>query len=360
MDFAYDHINEEILAGDDKAKQGDKSADKQGNNEKGDKAEQTAAGPSSTDTTSSNSESGNIDLSTEVQERFRALSENDWSQTLGDLWGNFRRQGETYYNEARQEVDVASEEAKKNLAEWTDTIVRNTRGLSLGAGASSETDTNKSKVNENKPDKDTPEAAEREVAEKAGEGETTGKEEGFISKFRAEATKRLKEIERAEDAADEALSRFGSSVASFFKEAVSITGPDNEHKEGDPLLFASKDVEGRRIIHTTRFEAELHSIHANLDCFTDDPQSAEWPEWAKDFDVAKRTEDISSDLESYPELRKAMESLVPEKVQYADFWRRYYFLRHVIESEETKRKEMLKGWFWTRRQYCSCPKILTV
>jgi hypothetical protein len=38
-----------------------------------------------------------------------------------------------------------------------------------------------------------------------------------------------------------------------------------------------------------------------------------------------------------------MEKLVPEQVDYATFWSRYYFLRLVIETEEQKRKELLKG-----------------
>ena len=36
-----------------------------------------------------------------------------------------------------------------------------------------------------------------------------------------------------------------------------------------------------------------------------------------------------------------MEKVVPERVEYADFWARYYFLRHVIETEEQRRKELL-------------------
>lgn len=109
------------------------------------------------------------------------------------------------------------------------------------------------------------------------------------------------------------------------------------------MLFESKDSEGKRVIHTTRFEAQLHVIHCSLDSFLRDPASEEFEVWKKDFDVEKRTDDISKDLESYIELRRAMEKLVPEKVEYGTFWTRYYFLRHVIETEEKRRKELLKG-----------------
>ena len=59
--------------------------------------------------------------------------------------------------------------------------------------------------------------------------------------------------------------------------------------------------------------------------------------------MEKKTDAIAKDLEKYDELRRAMEKLVPERVEYSDFWKRYYFLRHVIETEEAKRREMLKG-----------------
>jgi hypothetical protein len=114
------------------------------------------------------------------------------------------------------------------------------------------------------------------------------------------------------------------------------------------VLFESKDSEGKRVIHTTRFEAQLHVIHCSLDSFLRDPVTGEFEPWAKDFDAEKRTEDIAKDLESYDELRRAMEKLVPEKVEYGVFWKRYYFLRHVIETEEKRRRELLKGMLFHR------------
>ena len=48
-------------------------------------------------------------------------------------------------------------------------------------------------------------------------------------------------------------------------------------------------------------------------------------------------------MDKYEELRRAMEKLVPEKVEYRLFWLRYYFFRKAIEEEERRRKEVLKG-----------------
>lgn len=109
------------------------------------------------------------------------------------------------------------------------------------------------------------------------------------------------------------------------------------------VLFESTDAAGKRVIHTTRFDAQLHVIHTRLESFERDPDSPEWEGWVREFDVGEQTEEIARDLERFEELRRAMERLVPEVVEYREFWKRYYFLRHVVEEDERRRKEMLKG-----------------
>lgn len=166
----------------------------------------------------------------------------------------------------------------------------------------------------------------------------------MLSRFRSEATKRLKDIEKAEDAADEALLKFGTNIRNFLREAVTIAPPaDDANGQPGAVLFESKDISGKKVVHATRFDAQLHVIHSSLDSFLRDPVSPEWEGWRKSFNVEKKTEDIAKDLEKHVELRTAMEKCVPEKVEYGTFWERYYFLRHVIESEEQRRREMLKG-----------------
>lgn len=169
----------------------------------------------------------------------------------------------------------------------------------------------------------------------------------MISKFRSEAAKRLKDLEKAEDAADEALLRFGTNIRNFLRDAVAVAPPSDDSVQAGSnadVLFESKDSTGKRVIHTTRFEAQLHVIHSTFDSFMNDPVSGEWPKFRDNFEIDEKTEDISQDLEKYTDLRKAMEQLVPEKVDYKEFWCRYYFLRLVIETEEQRRKELLKGF----------------
>jgi hypothetical protein len=311
MDIAYDHIQEEILT----------SKQEEG---------------SSSSNTESDSKATGHDLNTELQETFRAFSASPWGSRIGGLWDNVRKQGETYYEGARQEYASASEEAVKGFSSLRDTIVDQTKGLSLNTAAMV---TSGESPND---EATTPKATttkEGEDTEDTEAGSSSG--EGFMSRFKAEAARRLKEIEKAEEAADEAILRFGMNIGQRLREAVSIVPPESD--ESGKLLFESKDADGKRVIHATRFEAQLHVIHSNLDSFTKEPASDKFPEFKNEFNVESKTDEIAADLEKYPELRSAMEKLVPETVEYADFWTRYYFLRLVIETEEKKRKELLKG-----------------
>lgn len=164
----------------------------------------------------------------------------------------------------------------------------------------------------------------------------------------------MKEIEKAEDAADEALLKFGTNIRNFLRDAVTIAPPTGDDQQGSTVLFESKDAHGKRVIHTTRFDAQLHAVHSSLDSFTKDPNSEEFRMWAEKFDAESKTDDISKDLESFPELRASMEKLVPDRVSYPEFWKRYYFLRHSVETAEARRRDLLKGKFPALTGQCIC------
>ncbi|OJK02311.1 hypothetical protein ASPACDRAFT_76712 [Aspergillus aculeatus ATCC 16872] len=329
MDVAYDHIQEEIFSSNDASK---KETDQ---NE-----------PAKT-------ERSNVDLNAELQETFRAFSASPWGARIGGLWDNVRKQGENYYEGARQEYAAASEEAAKGLSDLRSNLVGRTRGLSLstafssGASTTGKDETSTPTGTSSKVEADASSTVGEKSLNAGGAADASSASaskpgEGFLSRFKAEAARRLKEIEKAEEAADEAILRFGMNIGQKLREAVSIVPPSSEGS-GDKLLFESKDAEGKRVIHATRFEAQLHVIHSTLESFTNDPVSELWPAFKQEFMIAEKTEAVAADLEKYPELRSAMEKLVPEKVEYATFWCRYYFLRLVIETEEQKRKELLQG-----------------
>ncbi|KAF2123247.1 hypothetical protein BDV96DRAFT_562145 [Lophiotrema nucula] len=304
MDSAYDHIQEEAYP-DDPPRSQAKDASAQDNN-----------------------------FNNEIQDAYKAISSSPWAARLGGFLGTVKKQGEQYYNTAQA---TASSSASAGLSN----IIKRTRGLSIqnpdSAPKDGEPSTEKSADPSSPAHPDRPDSLPADIVKEA---------EGMLSRFRAEAAKRLVDIQKAEDAADEALLKFGTNIKSFLTEAVTIAPPSDEEGGGKgtgKVLFESKDSEGKRVVHATRFDAQLHVIHSSLDSFLKDPISPQWEQWKSAFDVDAKTDAISRDLEKHEELRRAMEKLVPEKVEYGTFWERYYFLRHIVETEEQRRREMLKA-----------------
>lgn len=241
------------------------------------------------------------------------------------------RQGESVYTQASKEFAEVGEDAQKGFTSLRETIVNRTRSLSLTTIIPDLSSTE-------------PEESQRTPTNTAAPTteDSAQDSETVLSRLRTEAAKRLKDLQHAEDAADEALLRFGSNIRDFLRDAISVAPPD-EGAEGSQVMFESKDAQGKRVIHTSRFDAQLHVIHTSTESFTKDPSASEYEQWTKGFDIDKKTDDISADLAKYPELRSTMEKLVPDQIPYADFWKRYYFLRHGIQTAESRRRDLLKG-----------------
>lgn len=243
---------------------------------------------------------------------------------------NHFSQSESVYTQASKEFAEVKEDATKGFHDLRESVVTQSRGLTLH-----------DVLEVSKVEPTEGESSDTRAKGPATEG-STEESESMLSRLRAEAAKRLKDLKLAEDAADEALLRFGGNVRNFLRDAITVAPPD-ETTQGNTVLFESKDAKGKRVIHTSRFDAQLHVIHTSTEGFIKDPSSAEYEQWSKDFDVDKKTEDISNDLAKYPDLRATMEKLVPDQIPYADFWKRYYYLRHGIETAETRRRDLLKG-----------------
>ncbi|KAK0247747.1 hypothetical protein LTR91_022429 [Friedmanniomyces endolithicus] len=235
-------------------------------------------------------------------------------------------------------------------------VVQRTRGLSQGADAGPEV---RVPGEEAVPDVQGAASAEQAEAEALGgekpeslPADIVKEASTLVASLRSTAASRLKDLQKAEDAADEALLKFGSNIRNFLRDAVIISAPTNADTRkpkgtdvaGNEVLFeTSEPGTGKKVFHSTRLDAQLHAIHTTVSSFTEDPQGPQWDDWKNDFDIEQKTEDIALDLDKYEELRRAMEKVVPEKVEYKVFWLRYYFLRKAIEEEERRRKEVLKG-----------------
>lgn len=279
-------------------------------------------------------------LNDDLQDAYRAFSSSPWGARIGGFFGSVVKQGESVYREAQQELSAVGQDATRGFSGLRQSIISHTRSLSLNTSAPAAPSSSDQAGEAGDNAEKTPTATKDLSAEEAlKESETV------LSRLRGEAAKRLKDLQKAEDAADEALLRFGSNLRDFFRDAISIAPPsgDGADNQGNTVLFESKDAQGKRVIHTSRFDAQLHVIHTSPESFTKDGTGAEFEAWTKTFDIDKKTTDISGDLEKYPELRRTMEKLVPDQVPYADFWMRYYFLRHGIETAEARRRDLLKA-----------------
>ncbi|KAI1101725.1 BSD-domain-containing protein [Jackrogersella minutella] len=309
MDLAYDHIAEEALP-----------KDSNDNNERNQNGESSNKQPEHT-------------LNEDIQEAYRAFSSSTWGTWLGGTVGNVIKQGESVYREAQQEVTSLSVDATRSFASLR------ARALSLTTTPPTVDQSAQQSGDKEKDPETTPTTAKATGSDEAGKDSET-----VISRLKAEAAKRLKDIQRAEDAADEALLKFGGNVRNFFRDAIIVKpGSGSDDDKGTARRFESKDESGKRVIHTSRYDAQLHVIHTTEKSFTEDSATTEYAAWAKGFDADSKTENISSDLAKYPELRANMEKLVPGRVPYADFWKRYYFLRHSIETAEARRRDLLKA-----------------
>ena len=305
MDIAYDHIQEESLTPEQAA----------------DKARSAEA-------------VRQHNLNAEFQETYKSFAASSWGKSLGGFFSDVKKQGESFYDEAKQEAGAVGGEAFKGFTGLRETLVGHARSMSAGGGGA---------VGEGSA---TPRASEGPAGEEKerSKSEASRESESVISRLRSEAAKRLKDLEKAEEAADAAIFKFGANIGNFLKEAVSVAPPTSEEdKKSGKVLFESRDMDGKRVIHSTRFDAQLHAVHSSFESFTKDPVSPEYEKWKTEFDVEKKTEAITKDLEKYEELRRAMEKLVPEQVEYPVFWTRYYFLQMVVETEEERRREILKG-----------------
>ncbi|CAJ2505443.1 Uu.00g128370.m01.CDS01 [Anthostomella pinea] len=317
MDLAYDHIAEESLKRDNQA-----ANDKNDNRE----SSETKAEPQST-------------LNDDIQAAYSAFSSSTWGSWLGGTVGKVVKQGESVYREASQEVTSLGVDASRGLASLR------ARAISMTVAPTAESSASQTSVSQDK-DKEagstTPTTAKATTSSPSSSDDALQESETTFSRLRAEAAKRLKDIQRAEDAADEALLKFGGNVRDFFRDAITVK-PSAESGDGADGRFESKDEAGKRVIHTSRYDAQLHVLHTTEKSFTEDPATGEFVAWAEGFDAEAKTESISADLAKYPELRANMEKLVPDKVPYADFWKRYYFLRHSIDSADARRRDLMKA-----------------
>lgn len=350
MDVAYDHVQEDALSPSS--------------------PERSHAQPSTIPASDDDAQApASPTLDAELRTAFHTIQSSPWGATIGGWFHTARKQGEHFYEGLQKEAAEAQEGAMKGFSSLREQVVTRTRALSwasneavAGGEGGPRTATAVAEAKEQERVGTSPggageaAAAEAEALQERSSmeglnlaGSDIVKEAGaLVASLRSTAASKLKDLQKAEDAADEALLKFGTNVRNFLRDAVTISAPDETttgaQREADILFETQEPGTGRKVVHATRFDAQLHAIHNAASSFTDDPVEGEkWDSWTGQFDIDSKTEDIAKDLDGYAELRRAMEKLVPETVEYKSFWMRYYFLRQAVEEEERRRREVLKG-----------------
>ena len=310
MDIAYDHIQEESLPA---------------HHERDAAAAAAFAASSSSTSSSSPTDAAQQQqpqqpqtLNTEFQQAFQAVSASPWGARLGGWFGEARKLGQTFYTELQKEASEAQQQATKGLEGLRGQLAQRTAGLNLNAeGTPHSGIPGEEAVPVAKDEKiQTREVIEEDPARPESLTADIVKEAGsLVASLRLTATSKLKDLQRAEDAADEALLKFGTNVRDFLKDAVVISAPTaadaskprGTDAAGNEVLFETTEQgTGKKVFHTTRLDAQLHAVHTTASSFTQDPLGEQWTEWEKSFDVDKQTEAIAQDLDKFEDLRRAM------------------------------------------------------
>ncbi|KAK9461231.1 uncharacterized protein V1516DRAFT_675367 [Lipomyces oligophaga] len=297
--------------------------------------------PSSSQTASATSEQT---LQEEFSEAMQTIQESAWGATIGGFWQTMKKQGGIAIEETRKDISVASELASKEFASITTTLRSSTIANQVATQASQVASQASTFVATTRRSFDT-EAAASAVRSRVKDAPASTSR--MFAVLKEQAQKRLDEIDKVEFS--KLASQVGKEVNGLLRDVVSVEpGEDVDGINDDHSATISKDLlyevpdDIKRQIYTTRLDAQLHALHTSVEPFlAAESGDEEFSKFSDAFSVDAKTEPISDDLEHYPELRKLMEKLVPDKITYTDFWKRYYFLREQINQEEARRKQLL-------------------
>ncbi|KAK9484221.1 hypothetical protein V1527DRAFT_470742 [Lipomyces starkeyi] len=279
-------------------------------------------------------------FSEEFNEAVQTFHDSAWGTKIGGLWETVKKQGEVAFDITKKDISVASEMATKELATLSEQLRTSTIANQVATQASALVASASERLSF-----DGGEGSRSRPAQIANSVKIAPKSTSkMFSVLRQKAQARIEELDTVE--ISKYLNQVGKEVSDFLKDAVTIDPGEDEYAEGtktpiskDVLFDVPEDI--KRQIYTTRLDAQLHALHTSVEPFLTDSDDVAYEEFAKGFSVDSQTATIAGDLDHYPELRKLMEKVVPEKITYEEFWKRYYFLREQINQEELRRKQLL-------------------
>ncbi|KAK9386291.1 hypothetical protein V1515DRAFT_150880 [Lipomyces mesembrius] len=279
-------------------------------------------------------------LSEEFNEAVQTFHDSAWGTKIGGLWETVKKQGEVAFDITKKDISVASEMATKELASLSEQLRKSAIANQVATQASAIVTSASERLSFDGGEGSSSRSAQIANSVKIAPKSTSK----MFSVLRQKAQARIEELDTSE--ISKYLNQVGKEVSDFLKDAVTIDPGEDEYAEGtktpiskDVLFDVPEDI--KRQIYTTRLDAQLHALHTSVEPFLADSDDVAYEEFAKGLSVDSQTATIAGDLDHYPELRKLMEKVVPEKITYEEFWKRYYFLREQINQEELRRKQLL-------------------
>lgn len=154
-----------------------------------------------------------------------------------------------------------------------------------------------------------------------------------LKQLQTQASHALDTLDSKLELVERQAGKYASLFASFFSDIISVnpvlTQTDDDETE---TIFTSPLANTR--YGASRYDTELLKLHTT---------AAYYLEGGEELDVEARTDEIALLLAQYPDtLERLMNSLVPVKVSYNQFWLRYFAAEAQLKKAEEKRKELLK------------------
>ncbi|KAJ1958875.1 hypothetical protein GGI12_004638 [Dipsacomyces acuminosporus] len=169
-------------------------------------------------------------------------------------------------------------------------------------------------------------------------------------------------LKERQEKAKRLMSKLGADLEDLLRDAIVIEAPGSASTE-------EQRNAARKIIYDRRM-AQLAAIQESEDTYLADPsaQAIDAPgvtstssnkgkgaeesndvstpgyaEFAKDFDLQTRKDDMEELLKNNTAVAEMHKKLVSEKVSEGDFWTRYYFRAWLIDQEELRRKKLVEA-----------------
>ncbi|KAJ8547487.1 hypothetical protein K7X08_011073 [Anisodus acutangulus] len=205
------------------------------------------------------------------------------------------------------------------------------------------------------PDPD-PEIPEKDVPEVYPDGNsTTEADDGGVWSFGGLIKTISTRSESVLETYRRDLQEFGSGLkkeTELFREVATRAVKDlpNSIDAVKDTLLASSDIEpetpdSTRVVNLgrfSRFESQLMNIQSDPNTFCVDPEDlGEYKKWKNGFDLNEKSKEVEILIEKIGSLESIYKRVVPNEVDYDNFWCRYYYKVYKLKEQESVRAKLV-------------------